>query len=70
MSGAEQVLRAIWWARVQGARPNAEDRDIQRAVDSIMRDPNGRYAKEIKETAERRERDLWIVMDREQRADD
>jgi hypothetical protein len=63
VSGLDNVIRELWVARVQIARPNAGTRDVLRAVDSIMRDPQGGYAKEIRDTAERVMKRHWIAMD-------
>ena len=66
MSGAEQCVRDLWWIRVTLARPTAIDpKDIERAVKSCMADPTGPYAREIKETAERKEMEMWFVLDAE-----
>lgn len=47
------ATRDQWRARFRLARPNAPDSDIERAIDSVLRDPHGAYAKEIRETAMR-----------------
>lgn len=62
MSGAEAILRRLWVDRVKLARPRHSDKDIQIAVDSIMRDPTGGYANEIKAKAERVETSLWVAL--------
>ncbi len=66
MKGAEQCVHDLWWIRVVLARPTAIDpKDIERAVKSCMQDPTGPYAREIKQTAERREMDLWYKLEAE-----
>lgn len=63
MSGHEAMLRRLWTMYVEIARPQAAPVHVQRAVDSIMRDPKGQYAKEIKRTAERTISEAWVSME-------
>lgn len=62
MSGHENVLRNIWYWRFKLARPTADDDAIRRATESVLRDPEGAYAKEIERTAKRRERETWMIV--------
>lgn len=62
MSGTEVLARQLWIDRFRLARPTASDEAIDRAVTSVMRDPHGAYAKEIKDTADRRAEEQWTWM--------
>lgn len=47
------ATRDEWRARFKLARPTAPDQSIERAIDSVLRDPDGAYAREITATASR-----------------
>ena len=39
--------REMWRARSRLARPTASPEAIERAIDSVLRDPHGKYAREF-----------------------
>ena len=45
--------REMWRARFHLARPGASAESVERAIDSVLADPHGSYAREIRETAMR-----------------
>ena len=47
----EMRKREMWRARFRLARPTASPEATERAIDSVLRDPHGKYAREIRETA-------------------
>ena len=49
------ATRDQWRARFWLARPSASDAAIERAIDDVLADPYGSYAREITETAARRD---------------
>ena len=62
MSGSEMLVRNLWRARFGLARPTATYEATERAIDSVLRDPSGSYAREITEAADRALAGRWTPM--------